>query len=144
MFANCYIRGVRVPCAALYLLCVLFIVLYGAWLRWAGRPDVLERRLVEQPAGLDGWGLAHVFFFGLLGFLYPRRHAQFLLVGVAWELIESLLGQTNLRCGGSRLQLIGDTDAAGRPTGKEDAYWYGRSSDVLMDVVGYTLGSALA
>lgn len=146
MFASRVVRGVRVPCAALYVVCVLAIILYGHYLRRTGARDVLARRIFHHPVcqDVDGWSVSHLAFFGLLGLLFPGHHLQFLAVGVGWEVVETALGQNRVEVSGKRLQLIGDQDAEGGATGKADAYWYGKESDIVMDVCGYAVGSALA
>jgi len=83
-------------------------------------------------------------FFGLLGVLYPGHHLQFLTVGVLWEVIETALGQNKFEISGKRVQLIGDQDDDGNMTGKDDAYWYGKESDIIMDITGYSIGSYIA
>lgn len=147
MFANRKIRGVTVPCVALYIVVVLAIFVYGHFLRTTRTVDHLETKVVDHPScpGFDGWAVGHFFFFALLGWLYPGRHVQFLLVSLGWETFEHLLGQTKLAVGGSRLQLIGDQDEEGKSTGKDDRYWYGRFvTDNSFNMSGYILGSAAA
>lgn len=146
MFANREIGGVTVPCVALYIVVVLAIVLYGYFLRRTATRDVLATPLYSHPLceDIDGWSVSHLLFFGILGFLYPGCHLQFMTVGVFWEIIETALGQNRIEVSGKRLQLIGDQDADGKPTGDDDAYWYGKASDITMDVAGYAIGSALA
>lgn len=157
MFANATIRGVRVPCAVLYIVVILVIIVYGIIIRATGAPDILERKIIDHPsvAGTDGWAMTHLLFFGLLGFLYPGRYVQFMTVGIVWELIETLLGQTKLKAGGSRIQLIGAQDESGyhikdqpegmdggdQPEGMDSQFWYGRLSDCWWNVAGYIIGS---
>lgn len=146
MFANRTICGYTVPCVVFYILAVMFIILYGFFLRRTKTRDVLAKQIYHHPIcqEIDGWSITHLVFFGILGFLYPGQHLQFLVVGVLWEIIETGLGQNKLEVSGKRLQLIGEQDSEGNPTGKEDAYWYGKESDIVMDVTGYTIGSFLA
>src|SRR5262245_62159271 len=123
MFANRVIGGYTVPCAALYIVAILVIILYGYFLRKTRTRDVLARRLYHHPIcqEIDGWSICHLAFFGLLGFLYPGHYLQFLVIGVLWEVIESALGQNDIEVSGKRLQLIGEQDEEGAPTGKEGA-----------------------
>ncbi|MCE7959507.1 MAG: hypothetical protein DYH06_16465, partial [Acidobacteria bacterium ACB2] len=146
MFANRVIGGVKVPCVALYIVCVIVIILYGYFLRKTKTQDVLAKRIYHHPVcqEIDGWSVSHFLFFGLLGLLFPGHHLQFLLVGIFWEIVETALGQNNIEVSGKRLQLIGEQDEEGNSTGKSDAYWYGKESDIVMDIVGYCLGSAIA
>jgi hypothetical protein len=146
MFANRVINGFTVPCVVLYIIAVLAIVLYGYFLRKTGTRDVLATRIFDHPVcpEVDGWSVAHFVFFGILGFMYPGQHLQFLAVGVLWEVIESALGQYELVVSGTRLQLIGDQDEDGVSTGRDDVYWYGKPSDIIVDIAAYCVGSALA
>ena len=108
--------------------------------------DILAKRIFHHPIcqEIDGWSITHLVFFGLLGFLYPGQHLQFLAVGVIWEVIETGLGQNKIEFSGKRLQLIGDQDEEGNTTERADAYWYGKESDIVVDIAAYTIGSALA
>jgi hypothetical protein len=146
MFANRVIGGTVVPCVVLYIVVVLFIVLYGFFLRRTGRRDVLATPIFDHPIcqQIDGWSVSHLVFFGVLGFLYPGNHLQFFAVGYLWEVVETILGQNRLEMSGARLQLIGEQDENGNSTDTKEAYWYGKESDMIMDVAGYAVGSALA
>ena len=147
MFANRVIRGVKVPCVAIYIVVVIVIVAYGYYLRTTGTKDVLEKKVIDHPScpGFDGWAVTHFLSFGLLGFLYPGHYVQFLVASFVWEGIEHLLGTHQLEISGKRLQLIGDQDEEGKSTGKKDAWWYGRfTTDPCFNMAGYILGSAAA
>jgi hypothetical protein len=146
MFANRVIRGITIPCVVLYIVCIIMIVVYGIILRATKGRDFLGKKLYEHPlvGEIDGWSITHFLFFGLLGILYPGQHLQFFAIGFGWEVVETILGQYKFGMTGSRLQLIGEQDEDGNLTGNEDAYWYGRSSDVLVDVAAYCVGSELA
>ncbi len=146
MFANRSIGRHVVPCVAFYVVAIVCIIVYGHYLRHTGKKDVLAKQIYDHPVcqEIDGWSLSHLFFFALLGWFYPDKHLQFLAVGVGWEVIETLLGQYPLELSGKRLQLVGDQDEEGNSTGKKDAYWYGKESDIVADIAGYCLGSALA
>lgn len=146
MFANRVIRGITAPCVVFYIVCVLIIVAYGYFIRRTKTQDHLARRIFHHPIcqEIDGWSISHLLFFGLLGVLFPGHHLQFLLIGVGWEVVETALGQNKLELSGKRIQLVGDQDEEGNSTGKDDAYWYGKESDIVVDVLGYAIGSAWA
>jgi hypothetical protein len=146
MFASRVVRGVKIPCVVFYVVSVLFIVAYGSFIRRMKMKDHLARRIYHHPIcqDIDGWSVSHLLLFGLLGVLYPGHHLQFLLIGIGWEVIETALGQNRFEVSGRRVQLVGDQDAEGNMTGKDDAYWYGKESDIVVDIFGYSLGSAWA
>jgi hypothetical protein len=148
MLASRQVGGRRVPCWVFYLVVVLAIFAYGAFVRKSGLPDVLERPVTEYPAvqNLDGWAATHLLFWTLLGFWFPGHYLQALVVSLGWEGIEDYLGRTNIKVGGRRLQLIGHTDADCKYTGQDaDTFWYGRyTTDTAYNLMGYIVGSALA
>ena len=153
MFANRTIGDTRVPCVVFYIVCVLLIVVYGIFLRRTKTRDPLARRLFHHPVcqDIDGWSISHLLFFGLLGAFFPGHYLQFLLIGIGWEVVETGLGQNRLEVSGKRLQLIGGQDADGLSNDADatcdddsSAYWYGKESDIIMDMLGYALGSAWA
>ncbi len=146
MFANRVIGGVVIPSVVIYIIVVLVIIMYGYFLRKTKTQDQLAKRIYHHPIcqEIDGWSISHFLFFGFLGFLYPGHHFQFLTVGILWEIIETGLGQNNLEVSGKRLQLVGEQDSDGNSTGNDSAYWYGKESDIVMDILGYSIGSAAA
>lgn len=135
-----------------YIVVVLAIFAYGYVLRRRGAADVLEQKVVDDPSvpGFDGWGATHLFFWAFLGFLYPNHYVGALVVSLVWEGVEDVLGRNRITVGGSRLQLVGDTDEDGQVV-KADAadadggFWYGRyTTDPFFNLAGYVLGSAAA
>lgn len=146
MFVNRIINGVNVPCVVLYIIAVMLIVVYGFILRRVKCRDLLGKEIFNHPIcqNIDGWSVTHFLFFGFLGVLYPGHHLQFLLIGAGWEVIETVLGQNKFGTTGKRIQLIGEQDADGNLTGDDDAYWYGKESDIVVDMLGYCLGSVWA
>jgi hypothetical protein len=147
MFANRTIGGVKIPCVAIYIVAVLLIIAYGAILRKTGTKDPLERKIIDHPScpGFDGWAVTHFFLFAFLGLLYPGHYLQALLVSIGWEAVEHCLGTNQIEVSGKRLQLVGDQDEEGRPTGNNEAWWYGRfTTDPCFNMAGYVLGSTAA
>jgi len=69
---------------------VATIVVYGT-IRCRG---TFKDPLTWSPVGppwnqfLDGWGLTHLFFYMLLGYLYPAHLLFTMVLGIAWELVE--------------------------------------------------------
>jgi hypothetical protein len=147
MFANRTIRGVKVPCAAIYIVAVLAIVSYGIVIRKYKIKDRLEKPVINHPScpGFDGWGGLHFLFFGIIGYMFPGHYVQCLAVSLLWEGIEHGLGTNKIEMSGKRLQLIGDQEKDGTPIPpKDEQWWYGRfTTDPAFNMAGYILGSAL-
>jgi hypothetical protein len=143
MLANREIGGVRVPCTVFYIIAVIAIFVYGWYKRKMKSRDFLETKIVGS---LDGWSLTHLFFWFGIGFIYPDHYMQCLIISMLWEGFETVLGTTKIQLSGVRLQLIGATDENGYPidcTDAEDAFWYGRISDIGVNLLGMAMGSKI-
>ena len=150
-FANRRLGRSVIPCFVFYIIAVILIILYGVYTRLTKRPDVFERKVVDDPAciGFDGWGGLHFIFWLMLGWFFPGHHTQVLLISVVWEGIEDFLGRHEVQVNGKRLQLMGAQDEDGAPIavdeGETGMRWYGRYlSDPAFNMAGYILGSAAA
>ena len=123
--------------------CILFIFVYGSILRGMKQTDPLEKTAPCQ--GCDGWAVLHFLFFALMGFLDPHRYGVYMGLGVAWEFIETFIGQNNIKLPflGERLRLVGDSKPtdAGNVHYDEQTWWYGRVTDIAFNAMGYMFGS---
>jgi hypothetical protein len=82
---------------------------------------------------LDGWGVSHFFFYGLLGYLFPRRWVFIIVCGIIWELVEHVFGAHPLiRSYMAECNYL-NTDGSVR-------WWYGRWEDIVMNTLGMILG----
>jgi len=147
MFANRCVGGIRIPCFVFYIVAIIAIFAYGYLLRKMSYPDVLEREVTSNPAwtNCDGWAMIHLFFWTFLGLWYPGRYGQVLIVSLVWEGFEDFLGRTKITVGGSRLQLVGETDDATKAPVEGENFWFGRyTTDSFFNLAGYIVGSALA
>jgi hypothetical protein len=146
MFVSRTIGGVVIPCIVIYIVVIIIIIIYGIILRKRKTPDLLATPIYNHPIcqEIDGWSISHLFLFMILGLLFPGCYFQFFTAGILWEIIETVLGQNETKISGKRIQLIGDQDENGVSTDKKNAYWYGKESDILMDMIGYTIGSCVA
>lgn len=79
---------------------------------------------------LTTWSFTHFFYHSLFGYMFPDQFMCLLLMGVAWELFEFSLGMLD-SCFNISKRF------------KDEGYWYGRWSDILMNTLGFTVGYAL-
>ncbi len=132
----------QIPCVVWLLAVIVLIVIYGYTIRALGAPDVLEGKIIDDPAvhNFDGWAGTHLLFWAFLGVWYPGHYVSALGLSLGWEAIEDCLGRGDIKVSGRRLQLIGET---GNDSG--EGYWYGRYvTDSFFNLAGYILGSAAA
>ena len=85
--------------------------------------------------GVDIWSFIHYVFYLLIGYLYPNSLIITMLLGLLWELSEFYIGEKKP----SLLKNIGfcTTD------GKERVWWYGKTSDLLFNFLGFITGKYL-
>lgn len=139
------VYGWKLHVITLLIICIILIFAYGYFLRRTKRKDVLATDFYNDPVfqNIDGWSVSHFLFFMMLGFLYPNHYSAAIVAGVGWEIFETTLGQNKIMISGKRVQLVGSMEN-GVSTGNDSAYWYGKGSDITMDILGYMIGNWIA
>ena len=115
-----------------------FIFING-WIRcrYFGGHDIFMKKL--GVADLDGWSILHFVFFAVLGQWFPDMIGPAMAMGVAWELFEAYLGE-------ARPSWMGGFGDCALTTDQLDTthrgWWYGRVSDLVVNLAGFLLGRA--
>jgi hypothetical protein len=119
------------------LTCVMVIILYGTYrckntsfvdpLTFAFAPPPLDKYF-------DGWGLSHLFFFMLLGYMFPKHLLFSFALGVLWELVEYSMKEHPFYLSKCNYDL---------KTHKGEGWWYGRWQDIVMNGTGLLIGAYL-
>lgn len=93
---------------------------------------------------LDWWSVSHFLLFALFGWIEPEKHMTFAIFGAIFELIEDYLATD------SNTQLVDCSKKSQYHwiykimcNGVQDDYWYGKFDDIFVNIIGYTVGSAL-
>lgn len=88
---------------------------------------------------LDGWSLSHFLLYVYFGYNFPENYAEFLVIGLLWELIEcSCKGLFNI-------PLIKDIEKMlCNYFDGDKTYWYGKLDDVAVNMMGFAVGAWLA
>lgn len=81
----------------------------------------------------DYWSIVHAILYFILGCIFPGRYLMILIISVFWEIFESYSGTHDMTLFGYCINV--DTD------GNRGEFWYGRVSDVLLNLFGYILGT---
>jgi len=113
---------------------VVGVVVYGELFARTDR-DVLARRLCagHRCSSYDGWGWSHLLLYTAFGLAMPGHYLAFGALGVAWETWEYAMSAT--RC--TRWDVMGRCQPGELP----GEWWYAKASDLVFNMVGYTLGS---
>jgi hypothetical protein len=117
------------------IICVLIIMIYGH-LRCQLFPDPLQKKLPIWD--LDGWSVIHFLFYMSMSFMYPKYFWTITICGILWELFEeycNVYQPTIFKKYGP----CASTDVA-LQKGNERIWWYGKISDIVMNVLGSILG----
>ena len=83
---------------------------------------------------LDGWSITHLITFLVAGYFYPDKKNIFIIVGVVWEFVEYFLGT---KLGRNFVIGVGDCSISTDP---KELWWYGRVTDVIINIFGLYLG----
>ena len=121
--------------------CASLIIIYGTIrCKIPGFSDPLTFSPVPAPWNrfLDGWGVSHFMFYGMLGYFYPARWLFITILGIIWELIETLFKDHPFYLSKCKYDL--NTDGGSSAAG----WWYGRWEDIIMNTSGMLLGIAMS
>ena len=128
-------------CVVLCIVAILFIMMghiYREQVQLA-----LKHEFVKLPGTtFDWWSVSHALLFGIFGFLVPNYHLSFFTVGASFEVLEDMLS-------GNATTQLSDCMSPDRDSklmcqfSINDDYWYAKWDDVFVNLLGYTVGSAL-
>ena len=129
-------KNIDVPYFLLFFACSIFVIFYGRYrcVNIKNHKDILENMVIKRLA-IDGWSISHLCFFMLIGFLYPNSLVLNMILGSIWELFETYIGyyKPDIIHGWG----FCDTDKGIK------TWWYGKFSDILVNFIGFILGSHL-
>lgn len=128
-------------CVALCIVAISFIMMghiYREQVQLA-----LKQEFVKLPSTtFDWWSVSHALLFGIFGFLIPNRHLTFFTVGAGFEVFEDMLSSNK----STQLSNCMTKDRDSKLMCQfsiDDDYWYAKWDDVFVNLLGYTVGSAL-
>jgi hypothetical protein len=88
----------------------------------------------------DGWSQSHFIFFTILGFFFPDQMYAAMVYGLLWELLEWLTQHTN----SSVVNMLrGVSTCANNHLDEGEHYIYSKSTDIIMNLTGFLLGSGV-
>ena len=99
---------------------------------------------------IHGWQINHLFFYAVIGFMFPDQFWFWQALGVLWEIIELVpyvLPQTLAWTGGcvhydlldKPYQVHWLDDAVGLQSPREH-FWHVKLTDIVLNLVGFALG----
>lgn len=85
---------------------------------------------------LDGWGITHFMFYGILAYMFPDKRSLIFIagLGVTWEIIEIIFKEHPFYLADCKYPPQTDAGAG---------WWYGRWEDIVMNSLGMLTGFAL-
>lgn len=98
----------------------------------------LQKKIYTFPAIImDYWSISHFMTFAIVGFFYPNKIIEFLILGIMWECLEDYLAAN------SNTQLVNciKYKKSFWCNGIQDDYWYGKWDDIIFNFLGYLLGN---
>ena len=126
------------------LFVVILIIIYGQFrCAFPGFSDPLS---IHGMVYVDGWLLSHFILFALAGYFFPKHFYVAVIIGILWELVEYSFGIHTpklLKCEDqpkkAKFQYL-NRNKDKTLAEKNDAWWYGRYEDVVVDILGFMTG----
>tara|TARA_B100001093_G_C26520015_1_gene881329 strand:+ start:367 stop:807 length:441 start_codon:yes stop_codon:yes gene_type:complete len=136
-------KNVQLISSGLFI--VILIVIYGQFR--CAFPEFKDPLSIHGMVYVDGWLLSHFIVFALAGYFYPKQFYLAVILGILWEITEHLLGINTprfLKCetqdkSKAKFQYIHKNKDPSLAE-KNDAWWYGRYEDVVVDIIGFMTG----
>ena len=120
------------------ILTIVIIGLYGSYR--CNNPEYKDMLMGKLKIwDLDGWSISHFTLFFILGYFYPDKMYFSLFPGLMWEAFEHYYGQNRPGFLGG----FGDCMTTD-PNVKNGAWWYGRLSDIIVNYLGFVIGSYMS
>lgn len=86
---------------------------------------------------LDGWSVMHFSLFAYIGYRFPTRIVEAMILGISWEIWEDW-------CGDTRPSWMGGFGDCNLTTDQTDSthqnWWFGRYSDIIINLLGFLFG----
>ena len=120
-------------------LCVAIVFIYGYITKNHLNIDPLEKSFAPCN-GCDWWAVTHVLFFLLLGFLFPNNLFEIMIIGIVWEIFETIMGSFKIMVFAHRPASLLDKQKNGDYI---EPWWYGRVTDIAFNLIGAISGSTL-
>jgi hypothetical protein len=127
----------RIQILIICAICILTIVSYGTYrCHHKEFRDPLTNSMLnpsQRSNFFDGWGILHFAFYFGLAFAYSEYWAFIFILGVLWEITESLMKDHPFYLSKCDAANVLNTDGS-------SAWWYGRWQDLVMNGAGVLLG----
>lgn len=118
----------------LFIIIVVIIHLYGILIHLTKVDDPLLIRSKYLGNFINGWSLSHLLFFMYIGYTYPLKFNEAMLLGISWEFYEHAFGTIFPKLFPNIAFQID----------KEWTSWcYGCYEDIIMNFIGFKIGSYL-
>ena len=103
---------------------------------------VMKQPICRIPSfELDWWSISHILLHFVCGLLFPHNHLSFLALGTGWEFLEDLLSSDATTKSVDCMNPVNKANNLMCRFSVNDGYWYGKFDDILMNFIGYELGS---
>lgn len=100
----------------------------------------MKHKIIEF-AGIrmDIWSISHILLYMYFGYVFPDYFAEFFIIGIIWELFESSFHRDTfdklIGCHNSVSQICEFISKI-----KPYDFWYGKCDDIIMNMLGFTIG----
>ena len=118
------------------IVCITSIFVNGYYrCKYNGGNDKLMKKL--NIYDLDGWSITHFGYHMLIGYTFPNMFIEAMILGIIWELWEQYYGKN---AGKTLIGIANCKLGTDSTDSNEDNWWFGRVSDIIMNLLGFMLG----
>jgi hypothetical protein len=90
------------------------------------------------------WSLSHFLLFTFIGFIKPGYIGTFFTAGVLFEIFEDCMSSDDttqlIDCKKEKNSFCGNILC----NGYNDSYWYSKSDDIIINLIGYITGQTMS
>jgi hypothetical protein len=144
---------------------LIIIVLFLVWAVLHGRACPCDKPTVNECVRDEVWGVQpnHFIFFMILGFLFPKKFWEFMILGLLWEILELYISKHPefiKKFGGCLTRRGVVSDVPGRVYAGERKYhnpidealgiehpqwhtWHGSIAELIPNALGFITGSLI-
>lgn len=125
---------------------ILIILYFGTLLSLYGYSDLAEKDILNKKItkksffgsnGVSYWGFTHFIMYAILGYMLPNCFIPLTIVGILWELFETLMGRITMP---EEIKKTRKNRVTGDYSPEYLNWWSGSVKDVVLNSMGFLVG----
>lgn len=106
--------------------------------------DILNNKITTKSIlgsnGISYWAFSHLIMYMILGYLLPNHFIILTIVGIVWELFETVVGYLTMP---KDIKKEGKRKITGEENIEYMNWWSGSIKDIIFNTIGFLIGYTL-